>query len=128
MSSEIIDQFVDKGYKGIVFVGTGLGHTPHHLYDSIKRASEEKMMMVMTVQTIWGFTGMNVYETGRELQNFGVIPGLNMLPETAYAKMCWVLGNYHNSQEARSVMVTNIAGEILDFERFRGFRILQDTE
>lgn len=128
MSSEIIDQFVDKDYKGIVFAGTGLGHVPHHLFDSIKRASEENVMMVMTVQTLWGFTGMNVYETGRELQNSGVIPGLNMLPETAFAKMCWVLGNYNNTQEARSVMVTNIAGEILDFERFRGFRILQGTE
>jgi glutamyl-tRNA(Gln) amidotransferase subunit D len=35
----------------------------------------------MTVQTIWGYVQMYVYETGREMMQLGVIPTANMLPE-----------------------------------------------
>ncbi|MFX1554935.1 MAG: Glu-tRNA(Gln) amidotransferase subunit GatD, partial [Promethearchaeota archaeon] len=81
IDSDLIDFYIDKGYKGIVFAGTGLGHLPTTLYESIERAIQEKMTLLMTTQTLHGFVGMNVYSTGRELQNLGVIPGRNLLPE-----------------------------------------------
>ncbi len=124
MSTEIIDFYIDKGYKGIVLAGTGLGHAPKHTFKSIKRAISEDVSVVMALQTLWGFTGMNVYSNGRELLDLGVIPG-EMIPETAFAKLCWVLGNFEGKGEIKKVMQANIAGEILPYEDIRGYRILQ---
>jgi glutamyl-tRNA(Gln) amidotransferase subunit D len=128
MDSGVVDFYIDKGYKGLVIAGTGLGHVSQSFYKSLQRAKEEEILVIMTVQTLWGFTGMDVYETGRELQEYGVLPGLNMLPETAFAKMCWVLGNFQSLQEAKNLMITNVSGEILEREEFRGFKILQGVE
>ena len=78
----------------------------------------------MALQTLWGFTGMKVYSNGRKLLDLGVISA-DMIPETAFAKLCWVLGNYQDQKEIRQVMQTNIAGEILPYEDIRGYQILQ---
>lgn len=112
MKSDIIDYIVDSGYHGIVLEGTGLGHTPESLFPAIKRAIREGIPVVMTSQCIWGRINMNVYSTGRELLSFGVIPGEDMLPETAYVKLSWILAQTRDLDEIRKLMLTNIAGEI----------------
>ncbi len=116
IDNELIDFFIDKGYKGIVLAGTGLGHVPTTLYDSIERAIQEGITILMTTQTLHGFVGMNVYSTGRELQNLGVIPGRNLLPEVGYVKLGWVLGQTSNPKEIKSLLLQNIAGEFIERE------------
>jgi len=117
MNEEIIDFYVDKGYKGMVIAGTGLGHVNTELYPSIERAIQEDMIVLMTVQTLHGFTGMTVYSTGRELLELGVIPGRNMIPETAYVKLGWTLGQFSHKKEIKEILLTNIAGEFIDREQ-----------
>ena len=116
IDNELINFYVDKGYRGIVFAGTGLGHIPTTLYDSLKRAIQEDITILMTSQTLHGFVGMNVYSTGRELQNIGIIPGQNLLPEVAYVKLGWVLGQTENPEEIKNLLLKNIAGEFIDRE------------
>ena len=116
LSNEMLKRCIDKGYKGIVIAGTGLGHVSTEVYGSVERAIQEGLTVLMTVQTLHGFTGMNVYSTGRELQNLGVIPGENILPEVGYVKLGWVLGQTSNKEEIRTLMLTNLAGEILKKE------------
>jgi len=111
IENEHMDFYVDKGYKGIVLAGTGLGHVSTRIYDSIERAIQEGITVLMTTQTLHGFVGMNVYSTGRELQSFGVIPGENLLPEVGYVKLGWVLGQTSNPQEIKELLLKNIAGE-----------------
>jgi glutamyl-tRNA(Gln) amidotransferase subunit D len=111
LESEHIDFYIDKGYKGIVFAGTGLGHVSTLVYDSIERAIQEDITVLMTTQTLHGFVGMNVYSTGRELQSFGVIPGENLLPEVGYVKLGWVLGQTSDPKEIKELLLKNIAGE-----------------
>ncbi len=112
MTGEFIDHAVDKRYHGIVLEGTGLGHVPMYIFDSIKRAVEEGLAVVMTSQCLWGRINMNVYSTGRELLAMGVIPGEDMLPETALVKLMWVLAKTQDLKEVKKLMLTNIAGEI----------------
>jgi glutamyl-tRNA(Gln) amidotransferase subunit D len=112
ISSEVIEHFVDKAYHGIVLEGTGLGHTPESMYESIKRAIEEEMVVVMTSQCISGRINMNVYATGRELLAMGVVPGEDMLPETALVKLMWLLGKGEPPQRVKELMTTNMVGEI----------------
>lgn len=109
---DIIDALVSADYRGIVLEGTGLGHTSEFLYDGIKRAIKRGIFVVMTSQCIWGRVDMKVYSTGRDLINIGVIPGEDMLPETAYVKLMWVLGHSQDPQEISRLMQTNLAGEI----------------
>ncbi|MHA1150228.1 MAG: Glu-tRNA(Gln) amidotransferase subunit GatD [Promethearchaeota archaeon] len=116
MAEETINFYIDKNYKGIVFAGTGLGHVSTELYNSIERAIQEDITIIMAVQTLHGFTGMNVYSTGRELLDFGVIPAKNLLPETAFIKLAWVLGQTQNKEEIKNLFQTNIAGEFLERE------------
>ena len=109
---EIIDYHIDKGYKGIVLEGTGLGHCPDNLIPSLIRAKTEDIPVIMTSQCFYGIVDMNVYSTGRKIMSAGVISGLDMLPETAYVKLIWALGQTDNINEVKKIMQTNIAGEI----------------
>jgi glutamyl-tRNA(Gln) amidotransferase subunit D len=111
-----IEYYIDKGYKGLVLAGTGLGHVPTTIYKAIERATQEGITILMTTQTLHGFVGMDVYSTGRELQNLGVIPGRNLLPEVGYIKLGWILGQTDNPKEIKTLLLQNIAGELLERE------------
>ncbi len=128
MPKDLLDYYLDKNYKGIVIAGTGLGHVPYDMHPALARAKDEKIPVVMTVQTIWGYTGMDVYENGREIQSLGVIPGKNMLPEVALTKLAWILGNYSNEEEIKRLITTNIAGEITPSEPINGYQVFQGIE
>lgn len=123
ISSEAIDYYVDKGYKGIVIEGTGLGHCPENIIPSLKRATDSKIPVVMTSQCIYGKINLNVYSTGRKLLSAGVISALDMLPETAYVKLIWALGQTEDPNELKKIMQTNIAGEIEETSSLGSFLI-----
>jgi glutamyl-tRNA(Gln) amidotransferase subunit D len=125
MHPDIIDSLTDNGYKGIVIAGTGLGHINKPLYPAIKRAVEKGVHIFMTVQTLWGFVHMFVYDTGRDLMSMGITPGENLLPEVAYIKLGWALGQSNDREEVRRLMLTPIAGDITDGEPYNGYLIFQ---
>lgn len=122
---DIIDGLADMGYRGIVIAGTGLGHVNKPLYPAIKRAVEKGVTIVMCVQTLWGFAQMYVYDTGRDLLDLGIIPLDNMLPETAYMKLAWVLGQTDDRENIRAMMTTPVNHEITTREPHNGYLILQ---
>jgi glutamyl-tRNA(Gln) amidotransferase subunit D len=109
---ETVNHLVGKGYRGIVFEGTGLGHISHECLNSVRAAVGKGVIVAMTSQCIWGRVDMNVYDTGRDLLNAGVIPLEDMLSETALVKLMWTLGQTKDPEEARKLLTTNIAGEI----------------
>ena len=125
MEADVIHHFIDSEYHGIVLAGTGLGHCPKTLIEPLKRAVEENIPVAMTSQCLYGFVGMNVYERGRDLLKIGVIPCKNMLPETAYVKLMYILGHTKDMGEIHKLMVTNLAGEITSREPYNGYQILQ---
>ncbi len=125
MKPDIIDSIVDNGYRGIVIAGTGLGHVNKPLYEPLRRAIEEGIHVFMTVQTLWGYAHMYVYDTGRDLLQLGVVPAGNMLPEVAYVKLGWVLGHTQNREEVREMMLTPVAGEITPREPPNAYLIYQ---
>ncbi len=112
ITGEMVDYHVDKGYKGILIEGTGLGHCPDYLIPSVQRATDEGISVLMSSQCLYGRTNLNVYSTGRKLLSAGVIPVGDMLPETAYVKLVWALGQTTNSEEVKKIIETNLKGEI----------------
>ena len=111
LNPEVIDWYVNKGYRGIVLEGTGLGHVGDYLFSAIRRAVEKDVIVCMTSQCIWGRLNMNVYDQGRDLLSMGVISLDDMLPETAYVKLRWVLGQTTKTEEAKRLLKENIANE-----------------
>ena len=111
ISEEYVEYHIDKGYKGLVIEGTGLGHVPNNLIDSFKRAQDENIPVIMTSQCLYGRVNMNVYSTGREILDAGVISALDMTPETTYVKLCWALGQSDDYNKVKEIMHENIAGE-----------------
>jgi len=125
MKPDLVDALVEKGYRGIVIAGTGLGHVNRPLYPALERAISNGVHIVMTVQTLWGFAQMYVYETGRDLLDIGVVPLDNMLPETALMKLGWVLGHTDDHSEVLAMMRKPVNHEITEREPHNGYLILQ---
>jgi glutamyl-tRNA(Gln) amidotransferase subunit D len=107
----VIDWYVEKGCKGILLEGTGLGHVSKYCFDAIRNAVNRGVVVALASQCIWGRVNMNVYDTGRDLLALGVIPSDDMFPETALVKLMWVLGQTSDAAEAKTLLKANIAGE-----------------
>ncbi len=125
MNPDMIDSMVENGYKGIIIIGTGLGHVNKPLYPAIERATKKGVAIYMTVQTLWGYVHMFVYDTGRDLMAKGVIPAENMIPETAYIKLGWALGQTSDLEKVKQIMLTPINDEITRREPYNGYLIYQ---
>lgn len=125
MRPDIIDSLVDNGYRGIVIAGTGLGHVNKPLYPAIERATRKGVAVYMTVQTLWGYVHMFVYDTGRDLMSKGVVPAENMLPEVAYIKLGWALGQTEDLDEVKRIMLTPVSDETTPREPYNGYLIFQ---
>ncbi len=107
----VIDWYVERGIKGILLEGSGLGHVSKFCFDSVKNAVAKGVLVALASQCIWGRVNMNVYDTGRDLLSFGVIPTEDMFPETALVKLMWSLGQTNDPEEAIKLFKSNIAGE-----------------
>ncbi len=125
MHPDLVDALVDRGYRGIVIAGTGLGHVNKPLYPALRRAIQAGVHVVMTVQTLWGYAQMYVYDTGRDLMDLGIVPLENMLPETALMKLSWVLGHTGDHDEVMRMMLHSISHEITPREPHNGYLIMQ---
>ncbi len=125
MMPDIIDSLVDNGYRGIVIAGTGLGHVNKPVYPAIERATKAGVAVYMTVQTLWGYVHMFVYDTGRDLMARGIVPTENMLPEVAYVKLGWALAQTDDPAEVRKIMLTPVCGETTEREPCNGYLVFQ---
>jgi glutamyl-tRNA(Gln) amidotransferase subunit D len=117
MSPEIFDFYIEKGYRGIVIEGTGLGHVPttvekFSLIPKIKKASENGIAVCITSQCLFGRVHPFVYANLRKAYEAGAIYCEDMLPEVAYVKLMHVLGHTKDREKVKELMLTNMAGEI----------------
>lgn len=125
MKPDTLDALTDAGYRGVIIVGTGLGHVNKELYPAIERAHAKGVHMFMTLQTIWGYVHMFVYDTGRDMMAKGIVPTGNMLPEVAFIKLSWVLGQTDDPAEVRRLMLTPVNDEITPREPYNGYLVYQ---
>ena len=117
---DILKYLTDKGYKGFVIEATGFGHVPTRTIQkedswipTIKGLVEKGIPVVVSSQAIYGRVNPNVYTNLRILfHEAKAIPAEDMLPETAYVKLGWVLAHTTKPEKVREMMLTNYAGEI----------------
>ncbi len=124
---KIIDFYVENGYRGIIIEGTGMGHLPvsplnkgDSWIPNVKAAIDKGVIVGMTTQTLYGRVNTTVYSNLRLVSSLGVVYCEDMLSETAYVKLGWLLGNY-NAKKAAEMLNKNLVGEIsqrTDFDAF----------
>lgn len=110
MESDILDFYVDSGYKGIVIESLGRGNLPPAMVAGIKRAIKNKIPVVMVsrcntgrVLDTYGYEG-----GGRHLRNLGVIFGGNLPGQKIRIKLMLALGLSDDNKEIRSILERDI--------------------
>ncbi|WP_292387872.1 Glu-tRNA(Gln) amidotransferase subunit GatD [Methanosarcina sp. UBA5] len=111
-SPEILDHYINSGYRGLVLEGTGLGHVSTKWIPMIRKATDAKMPVIITSQCLNGRICDRVYDTGRDMLKAGAIEGEDTLPETALVKLMWVLGQANEFGEAIEMLREDLSGEI----------------
>ncbi|HTZ41694.1 MAG TPA: Glu-tRNA(Gln) amidotransferase subunit GatD [Candidatus Omnitrophota bacterium] len=117
---DILDYYHKKGYKGLVLEMTGLGHVAtmrarEGWTKKLKEVQAKGMIICAAAQTIYGRLDPYVYSNGRELLETGIIYLDDMLAETAFAKLGWVLGHSDwakSREKVQEKMLENTAGEL----------------
>ncbi len=115
---DVFDFYLQKGCKGFIIEGTGLGevHTIN-VIPAVKKITSQGIPVFITSQTIYGRVDLNVYTNLRLLKNAGAVGLEDMISETAYVKLGWVLGHTKDMSKVREMMLFNYAGEISPFSR-----------
>ncbi|MDP6139427.1 MAG: Glu-tRNA(Gln) amidotransferase subunit GatD [Candidatus Woesearchaeota archaeon] len=117
MFPDLIETLTKKKYKGLVLEATGLGQAPTNIkenipnYNALKKFINSGGVVVLTSQCIFGAVHGDIYVNCRRLGNIGAIFGKDMLPETAFIKLAWLLGNY-KKDEVKELLTKNLRGEI----------------
>ncbi|MCH7902796.1 Glu-tRNA(Gln) amidotransferase subunit GatD [archaeon] len=126
MFPEQFSFYTKNNFKGVIIEGTGLGQAPGFVSDKLNKEHEKiwkalqelckKSLVVMTTQTIFGRVHMHVYDKAVKLNEIGVIPGQDMLPETAFVKLAWLLAN--EPKKAKELIGKNLRGEITQTTKY----------
>ncbi len=114
---DILEFLTKQGYKGVVIEATGLGHVAteesrNNWLPAIKNAIKAGMTVCFAPQTLYGRLDPYVYSPGRKLLKAGVILLEDMLPETAYVKLGYVLAHRNWKDKIKEKMLENMSGEI----------------
>lgn len=114
-SSDILDYYALK-YKGIVVEASGLGHLPvsesgDNWIPKLKKHIKNGFVVCASAQTIYGRLDPLVYSNGRELMDAGVIFLEDMLSESAFVKLGYILGHYGWKTNVKEKMLENMSGE-----------------
>jgi len=114
LSPDILDFYIKNKYKGIVIEATGFGHVAiegkFSWFDKIKEATK-KMTVCFACQTLYGSLDPFVYAPGRMFHDAGVIFLKDILPETAYVKLGYLLGKEKDMKKVKEMMLKNLARE-----------------
>jgi len=114
--ASILDFYALK-YKGIVLEVGGLGHLPvsessHSWIPTLKKHIRNGLVVCASAQTVYGRLDPWVYSNGRELVDAGVIFLEDMLSETAFVKLGFILGHFGWKKNIKEKMLENFTGEL----------------
>lgn len=107
----IIEQ---KLYRGIIIRGFGPGNinTENGTLDMIAQATANNIPVVIVCSCPGGTTSLEIYETGQKTIDAGAISAGEMTIEAATVKLMWALAQANDLATIRTIMRTNVAGEI----------------
>ncbi|MEI6677020.1 MAG: asparaginase [Mariniphaga sp.] len=102
------------GLKGVILESYGSGNMPTFpwIFEAIKQSTRSGVVFMNVSQCPGGKVKMGYYETSRELQEAGVVSGMDITVEAAVTKLMFLLGQQFSVEEVKICLVQNISGEI----------------
>lgn len=111
MESDIIDFYIESGYRGIVIEGLGCGNLPPAMVQGVKRAISKGIPLVLVSRCPTGpVTATYGYEGGgSHLRDIGVIFGGIQSGQKARIKLLIILGITKDMEEVRKIFEDYLA-------------------
>lgn len=115
----IIETILFKS-KAVIIQAYGMGNIPSKnkdLMELMKRAIKEEDIIVVILTQCHRGTVNDLYEAGRALTDLGAVLGQDMTLECCYAKLSYLLGKGFSSEKIKTLLVTNMRGELTDIKQ-----------
>ncbi|KAJ4487704.1 L-asparaginase [Lentinula aciculospora] len=114
ITAETVSAFFNPSTKGVILETFGAGNAPQRLdlMNALRAACDRGVVVVAISQCSKGSVS-DAYETGRTLLQVGVVPGGDMTPECALAKLSYLLSKPEfPTYEVRKLMGVPLRGEL----------------
>ncbi len=101
--------------RGLVLEAYGAGTMPDGdpaFLSALAEGAERGVVVVVVSQCVDGRVDLGAYQTSAPLVAAGAVGGLDMTTEAAYAKLVVLLSEGHSFEEVRSLMASDLAGEL----------------
>ncbi|KGG50409.1 L-asparaginase [Mitosporidium daphniae] len=114
----VVESFLKPPIRGVVLETFGTGNAPTNrpeLLRLFKEAAERDVVIINISQCGKGIVQNELYETGRFLSSFGIVPGGDMTVECAITKLAYLLGKespHLSMSKIRQLLGTSLCGEL----------------
>lgn len=116
ITRSVLENFLKPPLEGLVLETYGSGNAPNRgddLIGALREASDHGLVIVNVTQCLRGYVKPS-YSTGRALLDAGVVPGADMTPEAALAKLAFLLGQDLEVEEVRALAARSLRGELTE--------------
>ena len=113
MESDVLDFYINSGYKGIVIEALGRGNIPPSMVPGVKKAISQNIPIVMVSRCPTGrVLGSYGYEGGgKHLRDLGVIFGGNLPGQKIRIKLMLTLGLTKDMAKIKEIIEQNLYDE-----------------
>ncbi|MGF2685186.1 type I asparaginase [Marinobacter sp. DUT-3] len=102
------------GLQSLIIHSYGAGNPPDAnpaLIQALEHGVNQGFTILNITQCLQGKVSQNAYATGAALDRIGVIPGSDLTPEAAFAKLHYLLATGHKGQELRNGLMQPLCGD-----------------
>lgn len=115
ISKKLVHHFFNAPeIKGVVLETFGAGNATSYSWflEELREAISKGVIIVNVTQCKMGSVNQSKYETGKGLEELGLISAGDMTSEAAITKMMYLLGNYDKNADIKSLFQQDLVGEI----------------
>ena len=100
--------------RAVILETYGSGNAPSKgwFLDIVAEASKMGKILVNVTQCLSGTVNMDLYATGKALENEGVVSGLDITTEGALSKLFYLMGKSGDNEWVKARLGENLRGEI----------------